>query len=69
MKTIDTNDVDWVFRDEDDDMDAGDVRIKEIATTSKRAAASRGGNQMEWETAQVRHYCKLKMSTYTDMVI
>ena len=54
MKTIDTNDVDWVFEDQDDDMEAENVRVKEIASTSKRPAARNGdAGQMEWETMQV----------------
>lgn len=54
VKTIDTNDVDWVFRDEDDDMDDENIRIKEIATTSNKTSL-RGAkpNQMEWDVMQV----------------
>lgn len=61
METIDTNDIDWVFHDEDDDdMDVENIRIKEIATTSKRPVA-RGGTagQMEWDM-QVRLFVRMR---------
>lgn len=53
VETINTHDVDWVLDDEDD-MAVEDVRIKEVASTSKKAPANRGANPgyMEWEPIQ-----------------
>jgi hypothetical protein len=59
VETIDTNDIDWVFRDDDEDMDAENVRIKEIATTSKRPVGRRDtAGQMEWEGMRVRLFAR-----------